>query len=104
MDPLAGDESSESSIDRIADQFMRHILLGVEFNPINNFYVRAGYNYRRRQEMLIESKTSTIGFSWGFGVKISKFHLSYGRATYHLAGASDHFSISTNLDSFRKNL
>jgi hypothetical protein len=104
LDPLSGEEASKSTIDKIADQFMRHILLGVEFNPINNFYVRAGYNYRRRQEMLIESKTSTIGFSWGFGVNISKFHLSYGRATYHLAGASDHFSISTNLDSFRKNL
>ncbi|MCK5168594.1 MAG: type IX secretion system protein PorQ, partial [Bacteroidales bacterium] len=104
LDPLPGEETSESTIDKIADQFMRHILLGVEFNPVNNFYVRAGYNYRRRQEMLIESKTSTIGFSWGFGVKISKFHISYGRATYHLAGASDHFSISTNLDSFRKNL
>jgi len=103
LDPAAGEES-ESAIDKIADQFMRHVLLGIEFNPINNFYVRAGYNYRRRQEMLIESKTSTIGFSWGFGVKISKFHISYGRATYHLAGASDHFSISTNLDSFKKKL
>lgn len=104
LDPLSSQESSESNIDKIADQLMRHIILGIEFNPVNNFYVRAGYNYRRRQEMLIESKTSTIGFSWGFGVKISKFYLSYGRATYHLAGASDHFSISTNLDSFRKKL
>lgn len=104
LDIIADQESSQSNIDKIADQFMRHIILGVEFNPVNNFYVRAGYNYRRRQEMLIESKTSTIGFSWGFGIKISKFHFSYGRATYHLAGASDHFSISTNLDSFRKKL
>ncbi|NOQ28232.1 MAG: type IX secretion system protein PorQ [Bacteroidales bacterium] len=104
LDPFSEEESSTSGIDKLADQFMRHILIGVEFNPVNNFYVRAGYNYRRRQEMLIESRTSTIGFSWGFGVKISKFHISYGRATYHLAGASDHFSISTNLDSFKKNL
>ncbi len=104
LDPLSGQEPTQSSIDKIADQFMRHIILGVEFNPIKNFYIRGGYNYRRRQEMLIESKTSTIGFSWGFGIKISKFYLSYGRATYHLAGASDHFSISTNLDSFRKKL
>ncbi len=103
LDPAASEES-QSTIDKIADQFMRHVILGIEFNPINNFYVRAGYNYRRRQEMLIESKTSTIGFSWGFGVKISKFHINYGRATYHLAGASDHFSISTNLNSFKKNL
>jgi hypothetical protein len=104
LDQLATDEESQSTIDKIADEFMRHVILGVEFMPINNLYIRAGYNYRRRQEMLIESKTSTIGFSFGFGVKISKFYLSYGRATYHLAGATDHFSISTNLDSFRKNL
>jgi hypothetical protein len=43
-----------------------------------------------------------VGFSYGFGIKISKFHLSYGRATYHLAGASNHFSISTNFSSFYK--
>jgi hypothetical protein len=104
LDPLSGEEQSESGLDKFADQFMRHIIIGLEFNPLENFYVRAGYNYRRRQEMIIETKTSTIGFSWGFGIKISKFHLSYGRATYHLAGASDHFSITTNLDSFGKNL
>ncbi len=104
LDQLGITEESQSTIDKIADEFMRHVIIGAEFMPINNLYIRAGYNYRRRQEMLIESKTSTIGFSFGFGVKISKFYLSYGRATYHLAGASDHFSISTNLDSFRKNL
>lgn len=98
------EEPEESKIDKLADQVMRHIILGVEFSPLENLYIRAGYNYRRRKEMLIESKTSTIGFSWGFGVKISKFHVSYGRATYHLAGATDHFSITTNLDRFRKGL
>lgn len=98
------DKESQSTIDKIADQFMRHVIIGIEFSPVQNLYLRAGYNYRRRQEMIIESRTSTIGFSWGFGIKISKFYLSYGRATYHLAGASDHFSVSTNLDSFKKNL
>jgi hypothetical protein len=92
------EETKESTIDQIADQIMRHIILGIEFSPLENLSLRAGYNYRRRQEMLIESKTSTIGFSWGFGIKISKFRISYGRATYHLAGATDHFSITTNLD------
>ena len=92
------EEPEESKIDQIADQVMRHVILGIEFSPLENLYIRAGYNYRRRKEMLIESKTSTIGFSWGFGVKISKFQISYGRSTYHLAGATDHFSITTNLD------
>ncbi|MFW5720879.1 MAG: type IX secretion system protein PorQ, partial [Bacteroidota bacterium] len=96
------EEAEESKIDQIADQVMRHVILGVEFSPLENLYIRAGYNYRRRKEMLIESNTSTIGFSWGFGVKISKFHINYGRATYHLAGATDHFSITTNLGRLGK--
>jgi hypothetical protein len=48
----------------------------------------------------VESRMSTVGLSWGFGFRISKFHISYGRATYHLAGASNHFSISTNFSDF----
>ena len=102
--PLSGEEESQSTIDKIADQFMRHVIIGAEFSPIKNLYLRVGYNYRRRQEMIIDSKTSTIGFSWGFGVKISKFYLSYGRSAYHLAGSPDYFSISTNLDSFKRKL
>ncbi len=81
---------------------MRHLIFGVEFIPFENFYLRAGYNYQRRQELKISSRVAMVGFSYGFGIKISKFHLSYGRATYHLAGASNHFSISTNFSSFYK--
>ncbi len=101
-DPVFENEDSKSNIDILADQIMRHIIIGAEFSPINNFYIRAGYNYRRRQEMIIDTKTGMVGFSWGFGVKISRFHISYGRATYHLAGSTDHFSVSTDLGSFYK--
>lgn len=76
------------------------MILGVEFVPVRNFYLRGGYNYQRRNELKIEERTSMVGFSWGIGVKINKYHISYGRATYHLAGASNHFSVSTNLDDF----
>ncbi len=81
----------------ISDQLMRHLVFGVEFIPTDNFNFRLGYNYRRRQEMKIESKISTVGFSWGFGVRISRFQLDYGRSNYHLAGAPNHISISTSL-------
>jgi hypothetical protein len=88
---------NKSRLENIADQFMRHVILGVEIIPIENFYVRFGYNYRRRQEMKIDSKVSTVGFSWGFGVRLFKFYLNYGRGTYHLAGTTNHFSIRTDL-------
>lgn len=90
----------KSNVELLADKFMRHLILGTEFTPFSNFYLRLGYNYQRRQELKIDSRTAMVGFSWGFGIKINRFQLSYGRATYHLAGASNHFSVTTNLNEF----
>ena len=82
------------------NDLMRRFIFGMEFVPSKIFYVAAGYNFRRRQEMKIEERLSTVGFSWGFGIKVYKFNISYGSARYHLAGTSNHFSISTCLSSF----
>lgn len=90
--------SEKSKIDKLGDQLMRHIIAGVEFNPSRNFYLRIGYNYQRRKEMTVTSKAGMVGFSFGCGIKISKFNIEYGRASYHLAGASNHFSIGLNLE------
>ncbi|MFP4621046.1 MAG: type IX secretion system protein PorQ [Bacteroidales bacterium] len=82
------------------DKLMRHMIFGVEFTPLDNFYIRGGYHYRRRQEMKVESKISTVGLSWGFGVRIYKFYLNYGRGTYHLAGGTNHFSLRVSMNEF----
>lgn len=82
------------------DQLMRHLVWGVEFTPSKNFFIDFGYNHRRRKELTIESKMSTVGFSWGFGFKIYKFRFAYGSARYHLAGSSNHFSLSARLSDF----
>lgn len=100
FDPITGEPIPENKLEKLADNIMRHLIFGVEFTPLENFYLRAGYNYQRRQELKISSRTAMVGFSWGFGIRISKFHLNYGRASYHLAGASNHFSLSTNISSF----
>ncbi len=100
IDPISGEPIPENKWEKLADNFMRHILFGMEFTPLENFYLRAGYNYQRRQELKILTHTAMVGFSWGFGIRISKFHLNYGRASYHLAWASNHFSVSTDISSF----
>jgi len=100
------DNSGSSTIytkDSFTKKFMRHMLLGVELLPSPNFTVRAGYNYQLRQEMKLNEKMSTVGFSWGFGFRISRFAISYGSARYHLAGSSNLISVAINLnDGFRK--
>lgn len=93
-----------TTVENIGDEILRHLVFGVEMPIIeDDFYVRAGYNYKRRQEMKISPKVGMVGFSWGFGLRIYKFHFSYGRATYHLAGPSNHFSVTTNLSSLYSN-
>jgi hypothetical protein len=80
-------------------QLIRHAIFGVELMPSENFILRAGYNYQRRQELKFEDRASTVGFSAGFGVKIKRFRLDYAIARYHLAGSSNLFSLSININN-----
>lgn len=95
---------SQSGFAEWGDNFMRHLVFGLEFLPTKNFHIRLGYDYKLRQELKIEDKTGFIGFSWGFGLKIYKFHISYGRAGYHLASGakSNLFTVNVNLNEFSK--
>ena len=72
-DPITGDPIPVNKWERFGDNLMRHLIFGVEFIPLENFYIRAGYNYQRRQELKISSRIAMVGFSYGFGVNISKF-------------------------------
>jgi hypothetical protein len=91
-----GDTISGTTETRKSDFFeniMRHAIIGVELIPHKNFYLSAGYNYQRRKELQVESRISTVGLSWGFGINTSWLNIEFGRATYHLAGSSNHVSF-----------
>lgn len=99
FDPLGG-EVQRSGFDLFGDKLMRHLVFGMEFLLGENFHLDMGYNYKRRQEMKVNARPGMVGFSWGFGFRISKFHIAYGRSSYHLAGGTNHFSLTTNLSDF----
>jgi hypothetical protein len=84
------------------ENIMRHVILGAELIPHKNFYFCGGYNYQRRRELEVDSKVSTVGFSWGFGINTSVMDIEFGRATYHLAGSSSHVSLILRLDHIYK--
>jgi len=96
---LGGEKpSTDSKLKSISNEALSHAILGVEFTPLKSFTFRLGYNYQRRNELKVEEKVSSVGFSWGFGLRISKFRINYSQSRYHLAGPSKYFSISTDLD------
>jgi hypothetical protein len=99
FNPVGG-EAEKSNFDIFGDKLMRHLVFGVEFLVGEKFHLDLGYNYKRRKEMKVSARPGMVGFSWGFGLRVSKFHISYGRSSYHLAGGTNHFSLTTNLSDF----
>ncbi len=101
--PGSGEDSSSEGFTgkagELANELVRHMIVGVEFLPLQNLSLRAGYNNLRRHELKIDERASTVGFSWGFGVKINRFRIDFGQARYHLAGSSNHFSVTASLSS-----
>ncbi len=94
------EETKVSVFDKIGNEAIRHLNIGAEIVPGKNFYLRFGYNFQRMKEMVISDKFGMVGFSFGAGIRIRKFHISYGRAIYHVAGATNTFSITSNLGEF----
>jgi len=94
------DTNQSTGIDDFADKLMRHIVIGAELKPIKALSLRLGYNYLKRKEMTIPSRLSTVGFSWGFGLNIYKFQISYARNAQHLVASPNYLSIATNLSQF----
>jgi hypothetical protein len=86
--------------ENLTSTLMRHLILGGEIYPGQHVTLRFGYNYRRQKELAADTRPGLVGFSAGLGVKISKFNLNYGIASYHLAATAHYFSLSTNLSQF----
>jgi len=98
VDPVSGDTTIAKI--SLADKIMRHVVFGGEILIGKNLSIRLGYNYERRKELEVSTRPATAGMSYGVGLRISKFQLSYGRAIYSLAGPSNHFTLITNLSDF----
>ena len=97
FDPMTGDTIAVNQLGRFVDNLARHFVVGGEMKIHNNLSLRIGYNYKRRQELKTLSRKSLIGFAWGFEIRVKKFRLAYARSSYHLAGAPNFLSITTNL-------
>lgn len=100
VDPLTNQIREPSK--KIGENIMRHFIIGAEFLITKNFNLRLGYNYNRRQDLVVSTRTGLSGFSFGAGIKVSKFTISYSRSIFHLAGSGNLFSLSFYPSDFKK--
>lgn len=100
IDPTTG-EVIEKKVTRF-HKAMLHVVPSVEILLSENFMLRVGYNYRRRQEMVLPEKPALTGISFGVGLRVSKLHLSYGYSQFNLAAISNTITIAARFADFRK--
>ena len=98
------EEIPEQTSEDFFENVMRHIIIGTEIIPHKNFYLSFGYNHQRRSELQTGSGVAGSGFSWGFGFNTSMLSVEFGRATYHLAGSSNHISLIIRTDLVYKRI
>lgn len=71
-----------------------HIVLGVDFIPTEKFYVAAGYNFRRANELKAAGGSHGAGLSVGAGFQSNKVKLGVSYAKYHVDANSLLFNVS----------
>ncbi len=79
------------------DKLARHFVVSSQFLLSKNFNVLVGYNHLRRQELRLETKSAGAGLSLGATVRVKSFELTFTRAYYHVAGASNAFTVISNV-------
>ena len=75
----------------------RHLILGAELFPRKGFNLRAGYNFRRGQELSIVDKRSFSGISVGMSIRFNKLRFDYSYSRYTLAANTSLFGLTINL-------
>lgn len=100
IDPLTNEEISVKYNTR--DKIFSHLHVGGEFLFSKNFNIRLGYNFRRRQELALDLYKHNVGLTWGFSMRVSKFHFNYARAAYHAVGPMHTFSVTSSLNNFKR--
>lgn len=85
-----------------ADKLGRHFIIGGEFILAKGFHLRMGYNYLRRRELRLQTKSGGAGFSFGAMLRIKSFEIAYSRAYYHVAGGANYLTITTNFGTLLK--
>jgi hypothetical protein len=100
-DPLTGDTIPVKKAG-FGDKLGRHFTFQLEILITSYLHIRAAFNYQQRQQMKVVDRTGVAGFSFGFGLMLKKFQIQYGINIVSAAGFNNMFSISTNIDEWKK--
>ncbi len=79
------------------DHLLNHLVLGLEVAPSDRFYIAAGYNCKRANDLKIDGGSKWTGFSLGAGLQLKRIKLGAAYANYHTAASSLIFNFSIGI-------
>lgn len=83
--------------DKLGSNLMRHLVLGAEFVPSDQFYIGIGYNYKTRSDMATYHRSFLSGFSLGAGLKVSALSFGVAFAQPHSSATTFMFNLTTSI-------
>lgn len=101
IDPITG-QIVPTEKPSFGEELLQHMSFSVEAIISKSIFIRVGFNYHRRQQMKILDKPGAAGLSFGGGFNIKMFRFGYGLAFYDGRGLNNVFSISTNINEWKK--
>lgn len=70
------------------DLLLNHLIVGIEVAPSNTFYLAAGYNFKRGNDLKVDGGSKWTGVTLGGGLKLKRIKLGVAYANYHTAASS----------------
>lgn len=79
------------------DLLLNHLVLGVEIAPSERFYLAAGFNCKRANELKADGGSKWTGATLGGGLNLKRVKLGVAYANYHTAASSLVLNFSMGL-------
>lgn len=90
------DSSQLSSKNYIADNIFRHVIIGMEFNIKKIVRLEVAYNHLRQQELRLTTHLGIPGISFGAGVHLRQFDISYAFQPMAEGATLNYLTVSVN--------
>lgn len=90
--PLALDEGETPGF---STNLLRHMIFGAEILFSENFHVRLGYDHFTNEDLKVNTRLDTAGFSFGAGIQFRGFVFDFSRSSFSELGGVTRIGIQT---------
>lgn len=80
--------------------FFRHLIFGVDYQPTQSFYAVLAYNYKTRSDMASYQRSFLSGFSIGAGFRVKSYSIDLAYALPHKGASTLLLNLGLDISDF----